>query len=240
MPANLENSAVATGLEKVSFHSNAKECSNYCTIALNSHASTEKAMASHSSTLSGKSHGWICLVGYSPWGHKELDTTEQLHFTSLHFFGTGMKTDLFQCCGHCWAFQICWHIECSTFTVSSFENENESESSSVVSDSLRPHGQYSPWNSPGQNTGVCSLSLLQGIFPTQGTNPGLPLCRQIFHQLSHQGSPMLVEAASKKSKRSAREAITKTEAKHNPPWCFLWPLGRKAPCLLKSSSTSWL
>ena len=39
MPANLENSAVATGLEKVSFHSNAKECSNYCTIALISHAS---------------------------------------------------------------------------------------------------------------------------------------------------------------------------------------------------------
>ena len=42
MPANLENSAVATGLEKVSFRSNAKECSNYCTIALISHAS--KAM----------------------------------------------------------------------------------------------------------------------------------------------------------------------------------------------------
>ena len=39
MPANLENSAVATGLEKVSFHSNAKECSNYHTIALISHAS---------------------------------------------------------------------------------------------------------------------------------------------------------------------------------------------------------
>ena len=39
MPANLENSAVATGLEKVSFHSNPKECSNYCTIALISHAS---------------------------------------------------------------------------------------------------------------------------------------------------------------------------------------------------------
>ena len=39
MPANLENSALATGLEKVSFHSNSKECSNYCTIALISHAS---------------------------------------------------------------------------------------------------------------------------------------------------------------------------------------------------------
>ena len=50
---------------------------------------------------------------------------------------------------------------------------NESESCSVVSDSLRPHGRYSPWNSPGRNTGVGSLSLLQGIFPTQGFNPGL-------------------------------------------------------------------
>ena len=41
---------------------------------------------------------------------------------------------------------------------------------SVTSDSLRPHGLYSPWNSPGQNTGVGSLSLFQGIFPTQGSN----------------------------------------------------------------------
>ena len=48
-----------------------------------------------------------------------------------------------------------------------------SESCSVMSNSLRPHGLYSPWNSPGQNTGVGSLSLLQGIFPTQGSNPGL-------------------------------------------------------------------
>ena len=43
---------------------------------------------------------------------------------------------------------------------------------------------YSPWNSPGQNTGVGSLSFLQGIFPTQGSNPGLPHCRQILYQLN--------------------------------------------------------
>ena len=64
---------------------------------------------------------------------------------------------------------------------------SESESCSVVSDSLRPPGLYSPWNSPGQNTGVGSLSLLQGIFPTQGSNPGLLDCRQILYCLSHQG-----------------------------------------------------
>ena len=62
----------------------------------------------------------------------------------------------------------------------------ESESCSVVSDSLWPHGLYSPWNSPGQNTGVGSLSLLQGIFPTQGSNPGLLHCRWILYQLSHE------------------------------------------------------
>ena len=48
---------------------------------------------------------------------------------------------------------------------------------------------YSPWNSPGQSTGVGSHSLLQGIFPTQGSKPGLPHCRWILYQLSHQGSP---------------------------------------------------
>ena len=53
----------------------------------------------------------------------------------------------------------------------------KSESCSVVSHSLWPHGLYSPWNFPGQNTVVGSLSFLQGIFPTQGMNPGLLHCR---------------------------------------------------------------
>ena len=57
-----------------------------------------------------------------------------------------------------------------------------------MSDSLQPHGLHSPWNSPGQNTGVGSLSLLQGIFPTQGSNPGLLHCRQILYQLNHKGN----------------------------------------------------
>ena len=51
----------------------------------------------------------------------------------------------------------------------------------------------SPGNSPGQNTGVGSLSLLQEIFPTQGLNPGLPHCRHIIYQLSHKGSPWILE-----------------------------------------------
>ena len=57
-------------------------------------------------------------------------------------------------------------------------------------DSLRPSGSYSPWNSPGQNTEVGRLSLLQGILPPQRSNPGLPHCRRILYQMSHKGSPL--------------------------------------------------
>ena len=49
-----------------------------------------------------------------------------VHSLALPFFGIGMKTDLFQSCGHCWVFQICWHIECSTFTASYFRIWNSS------------------------------------------------------------------------------------------------------------------
>ena len=63
-----------------------------------------------------------------------------------------------------------------------------SEWKSLMSNSLRPHELYSPWNFPGQSTGVGSRSLLQGIFPTQGLNPGLLHCGRILYQLSHQGS----------------------------------------------------
>ena len=64
----------------------------------------------------------------------------------------------------------------------------------VASDCLQPHGLkparlLCSWNSPGQNTGVGSHSLLQGIFPAQGLNPGVLYCRQILYCLSHQGSP---------------------------------------------------
>ena len=62
--------------------------------------------------------------------------------------------------------------------------ESETENCSVMPNSLQPHGLYSPWISPGQNTGMGSLSLLQGIFPTQESNPGLLHCRQILNQLS--------------------------------------------------------
>ena len=78
----------------------------------------------------------------------------------------------------------------SLIKVYPYINIEWSESSSVVSDSLQPCRLYSPWNSPGRNTGVGSLSLLQGIFLTQGLNPGLLHCRRILYQLSYQGTAL--------------------------------------------------
>ena len=85
-------------------------------------------------------------------------------------------------------------------------NCSESESCSVVSNSLQPHGLYSPWNSPGQNIGVGSLSLLQGIFPNQGSNLGLQHCRWIPYQLSHKGSPIKL-----KSSCTIKETVSKVK-----------------------------
>ena len=84
------------------------------------------------------------------------------------------------------------HTQLSIRTASQ-ATESESERRSVASTSLRPHGLHGPWNSPGQNTGVSILSLLQGIFPTQGSNPGLPHCRRTLYQLSHKGGWRILE-----------------------------------------------
>ena len=90
---------------------------------------------------------------------------------------------------------IIWHTMCRLFC----------SKNSVVSNSLQPQGRYSPWKSPGQNTVVGSLSLLQGIFPTQGSNPGLPHSKWILYQLSHKGSPRILEwGAYPFSSRSSR------------------------------------
>ena len=84
-----------------------------------------------------------------------------------------------------------WHWN-ERYELSSQESEWK-WSRSVVSNSWQPHGlQFTrllhPWDSPGKNTGVGCHFLLQGIFPTQGSNPGLPHCRQTLHHLSYQGS----------------------------------------------------
>ena len=84
------------------------------------------------------------------------------------------------------------HFLSQTKLRSFYTSTCESESGSVMSNSLRRHELYSSRNSPGQNAGVGSLSLRQGIFPNQGLNPGLLLCRRILYQLSYQGSPTVL------------------------------------------------
>ena len=115
--------------------------------------------------LPGKSHGRRSLVGHSPWGRKSLT---RLHFPFLSFFlvAVVMVIKVFnrECC-------------------------------SVLSDSLQPHGLCNPirllcyGNLQSKNAGMGCHALLQGIFPTQGSNPGLPQCRWIIYHLRHQGSP---------------------------------------------------
>ena len=75
-------------------------------------------------------------------------------------------------------------------------------SCSAASHSLRPHGLQPatplfPWDSPGKNTGVDCHVVLQGIFPTQGSNSHLLHCREILYRLSHQGSPFCCQQSHK-------------------------------------------
>ena len=109
------------------------------------------------------------------------------------------------------------------------EENCESESQSVVSNSLKPHGLYSPWNSPGQNTRVGSLCLLLGIFPTQGSNPGLPHCRQIIYQLSHKGSQIFYISSDNKCIKSRINMVFYLAKDLE----FIWGSGHGKGCNLK-------
>ena len=113
---------------------------------------------------------------------------------------------------------------------------------SVVSNSLWPHGLYNPWNSLGQNIGVGSLSLLQGIFQTQGWNPGLPHCRQILYQLSHKNSEIGDEIGtvtiSILQMRKLRHRAQKNLSKVTQP-VTEWQSCESNPGHLWASSRSW-
>ena len=85
------------------------------------------------------------------------------------------------------------------------------------------YGLYSLWNSLGQNTGVCILSLLQGIFPTQGLNPGLLHYEQILYQLSHKGSPSILKWAAYPFSRGS-----------SPPRYWTW-----VSCIAGRFFTNW-
>ena len=110
----------------------------------------------------------------------------------------------------------------------------------VLSDSLCPHGLYSPWNFPDQNTGVGSPSLLQGIFPAQGSNWGLLHCRWILYQLSYQGNPRL--SLNPRDFDSELEQDLKPCILIVSPWWF-WPSGPQNACwpvTQRSHPLAWL
>ena len=131
-------------------------------------------------------------------------------------------------------------------TPSSLSTTSESESRSVTSNSLGPQ-VLSSWNSPAQNTGVGSLSLLQGIFPTQGSNPALPHCRRILYQLSHKGSPRILEWVAYSFSRGSSWPRNRTRVSCITGGFFTnWAM-REAPappegwanCLSHYSSLTW-
>ena len=133
----------------------------------------EKEMATHSTVLAWRipgtgEPGGLPSMGSHRVGHDWSDSAAAAYYEGMI---TAFIVSQFQC-----SYQY-----------------SESERRSVVSNSLWPRGLYSPWNSLGQNTGVGSLSLCQGIFLTQGSNPCLPYCRRILYQLSHKGSPGILE-----------------------------------------------
>ena len=116
---------------------------------------------------------------------------------------------------------------------------------SVTSNSLWPHGLYSPWNSPDQNTGVGSLSLLQGIFPTQGSNPGLWHCRHILYQLSHKGSPRILEWVAYPFFSGSSQSRNRTGVSWQIiPYIYMYPFSPRLPshpvCHITLSKLSFL
>ena len=104
---------------------------------------------------------------------------------------------------------------------------------------LWPYGLYSPWNSPGQNTGVGRLSLLQGIFPTQGSNPGPLHCRGILYQLSYQGKPKNTGVGSL---FFLTQIFLTQESNHGLPHCrwILYQLSYQGKCKINVHKTVFL
>ena len=145
--------------------------------------------------MPGKSHGLRSLVGCSPWGREESDTTERLHFHfSLLCFGEGNGNPLQCSCLENPRNRGAWWAAVCAVTQSWTRLKRLSSSSS----SSRDRTQVSciagrlPSEPSGKlkNTGVGTLSLLQGIFLTQESNWGLLICRWILYRLSYQGSPV--------------------------------------------------
>ena len=131
---------------------------------------------------------WSAAVYGVTMSQTRLSDRNELNWTSM------METES----GIIWFSLTSWNVQIlfisfafvnqSKSNITIEADESKSESHSAKSHSVQLHGLHSPRNSPGPNIGVDSCSLLQGIFPSQWWNPGLPHCHWILDQLSHQGS----------------------------------------------------
>ena len=176
---------------------------------------SQKGLAIHSSILAGRMSwteepGGLQFMGLQRVGHDWMPNTSTFtceltrtnldkplpNLFSLKPVGPVTKLTFFLLSFFTWHFSQKLPKETKEFKILPYWEVRRSENGSVVSNSLWPHGLYSSWNSPGQNTGVGSLSLLQEIFPTQGSNPGLLHWGQILYQLSHKGSQRMLEWAA--------------------------------------------
>ena len=155
--------------------------------------------------------GHRSLEGYSPWGHRVGHNSSDLAYS------TGIR-------------------KLSNFTpLTNSLLKWKRKSLSHVQLFATPW-LYSPWNSPSQNTGVGSLSLLQGIFPIQGSNPGLLHCRPILYQLSCKGSPRILEWVNCPFSRGSSWPRNRTGVPHIAGRFFTnWAI-REAHSLLRGSS----
>ena len=156
----------------------------------------EEEMSNHSSILVCKIPWQRILVGYSPWVAKDrhdLATKPQTNTKKMVVLTfKAIDIDFKEC-------YLLYNKGIDTQSSSFFKlsqnvgyNVIESEICSVVSNSLQLHGLYSPWNSLGQNTGVGSLSLLQGIGPTQWIKSRSPALQVDSLQTELSGKPIVL------------------------------------------------
>ena len=157
----------------------------------------EKGKATHSSILAWRIPWTVQSMGSQRVGH---DSVSEVNWTKnnvahcvdmesmLLWCKTKLSTQKKQIKGYMYATFMDLEPKWSGIS------NSPTESSSVMSASLLPHWLYCPWNSLDQNTEVGNFPLLQGIFLTQWSNPGLLHCRQILYQLSHKRSPGVQES----------------------------------------------
>ena len=102
-----------------------------------------------------------------------------------------------------------------------------------------PTGSSVHGDSPGENTGVGFHALLQGIFPMQGWNPGLPCCGQILYQLSHQEGPRILEWVACPFSRGSSQPRSRTGVSFTAGWFFTNWVTREAPAWVYRDLNKW-